>query len=83
MVIGMLADINAVGQVAFLVQQMQAPGWADFWKALALVQKHFADVGLAETSIDLEIWQICQAQQLILITDNRNQGSPDSLEAAI
>jgi hypothetical protein len=31
----------------------------------------------------LEIWQRCQAEQLIFITNNRNQDSPDSLEATI
>ena len=31
----------------------------------------------------MEIWQCCQAQDLILITDNRNDDSPTSLEATI
>ena len=46
MVIGILADNNANGQVDYLVQRMQVPPWADFWQALGLVQKRFADVGL-------------------------------------
>jgi hypothetical protein len=82
-VLGILADVNAIGQVEYLVQQMQAESWADFWKALGLVHKRFAEVGLAPTSSDLQIWRTCQAQQLILITDNRNQDAPDSLEATI
>jgi predicted nuclease of predicted toxin-antitoxin system len=80
---GILADINAIGQVANLVQQMQAKSWVDFWKALGLQHMRFADVGLTRTSTDLEIWRTCQAEQLILITDNRSQDSPDSLEATI
>jgi hypothetical protein len=80
---GILADVNAVGQVAYLIQQMQAEYWADFWTALGLVHKRFADVGLTATSSDLDIWRTCQAEQLVLITDNRNLDSPDSLEAAI
>jgi hypothetical protein len=43
----------------------------------------FGDVGLSESSSDLEVWSVCQAEQLILITDNRNLDSEDSLEAVI
>lgn len=80
---GILPDINAIGQVEALVQQMQAEPWTEFWNALGLVLKRFADVGLSPNSTDLEIWRTCQAEQLILITDNRNHDSFDSLEATI
>jgi hypothetical protein len=40
-------------------------------------------VGLTPTATDLEIWRRCQKEQLILITDNRNKDSEDSLESAI
>jgi hypothetical protein len=83
MVKGILADINAIGYVEVLVQQMQAEPWTEFWGALGLVLMRFEDVGLLPTSSDLEIWRTCQAEQLILITDNRNQDAPDSLEATI
>lgn len=80
---GILPDVNAIGQIHALVRQMQAEPWADFWTALGLVLKQFEDVGLSPKSSDVEIWRTCQAEQLILITDNRNQDSPDSLEATI
>lgn len=80
---GILADNNIIGQVAFLAQMMQSNAWADFWKQLGLVLRHFEDVGLAPTASDVEIWQRCQSEELILITDNRNDDSPDSLSAAI
>jgi hypothetical protein len=83
MVNGILPDINAVGQIHALVRQMRSEPWVDFWNALGLVLKSFEDVGLSATSTDLEIWRTCQAQPLVLITDNRNQDSPDSLEATI
>jgi hypothetical protein len=44
---------------------------------------HFEDVGLADTATDLEVWQRCQAEQMTLITGNRNLTGPDSLEATI
>jgi hypothetical protein len=80
---GILADINARGQVEYLVQLMRTETWISFWDALGLVLRHFEDVGLTPTSTDLEIWRRCQAEQLVLITDNRNYESADSLEATI
>ncbi len=83
MVKGLLADINAIGQVRAIVQHMQSESWREFWNLLGLSLKHFEDIGLSRSSSDLEIWRACQSEQLILITDNRNQASPDSLEATI
>ena len=80
---GILPDVNAIGQIHALVRQMQAEPWADIWAALGIALKRFEDVGLSPTSTDVEIWRTCQVEQLILITDNRNQDSPDSLEATI
>ena len=80
---GLVADANIQGQVEYLVQRMQADAWADFWQALGLVLRRFEDVGLSASSTDLEVWNVCQAEQLILITDNRNLDSEDSLEATI
>jgi hypothetical protein len=83
MVLGLLADNNVIGQVETLVEMMQSPSWAGLWTDLGLVFKRFNDVGLSPTSSDREIWLTCQAEQLALITDNRNHDSPDSLEATI
>lgn len=80
---GILADANIFGEIDALVHQMQTGEWADLWAALGLVLRHFEDVGLSLDASDLEIWQTCQAEQLVLITDNRNRDSVDSLEAVI
>lgn len=80
---GILADNNVIGQVAHLVRLMQAEPWRDFWIDLGLTLFHFQDVGLAPTATDVAIWQCCQSNELILITDNRNDDSPESLTAAI
>jgi hypothetical protein len=71
------------GLVDSLVREMQAEPWTELWQGLGLRLFHFEDVGLNPTSTDLEIWLRCQAEQLIFITNNRNQDSPDSLEATI
>ena len=80
---GLMADANIQGQVEYLVQRMQADAWTDFWQALGLILYRFEDVGLSTSATDLEVWNVCQAEQLILITDNRNLDSEDSLEATI
>ena len=80
---GILADINVIGPVSSLVRQMQTPEWIDIWISLNIELKHFDEVGLSEDSEDLEIWQACQSEQLVLVTDNRNRDREDSLEAAI
>jgi hypothetical protein len=62
---------------------MQMEYGIDLWKALGLVLRHFEDVGLTADASDSLIWQTCQAYQLVLVTDNRNLESADSLEATI
>ena len=80
---GILADNNVIGQVEYLVQRMQTHGWEVFWNDFGLALFHFDEIGLAISAADTEIWQRCQADELILITDNRNDDSPNSLNAAI
>ena len=80
---GILADAHMIGDVENLVAAMQREPWSLFWKHLGLVLYTFEEVGLTPTSPDTEIWLRCQAEQLVLVTDNRNKDSPDSLESAI
>lgn len=80
---GILADNDVRGQVEYLVVLMQAEPWREFWLDLALALFHFEDIGLSATSPDLEVWERCQAEELVLITGNRNLAGPDSLEATI
>jgi hypothetical protein len=80
---GILADINVVGQIIYLVRMMQSGQWGDFWNDLGLALFRFEDVGLNFDATDVEIWKLCQANELVLITDNRNNDSSDSLAAAI
>jgi predicted nuclease of predicted toxin-antitoxin system len=83
MAIRLLADNNVVGQVESLAGAMQSPEWADFWTEFGLSLVYFRDVGLTPTSTDREIWQVCQTERLLLITNNRNQEDADSLEGTI
>jgi hypothetical protein len=80
---GILADINIQGYVDLLVTLMQAEPWQLFWDDLHLRYVHFSDLGLAQNSPDGQVWEVCQQQELVLVTDNRNQDDSESLEATI
>ena len=43
----------------------------------------FPALGLSYDSSDAVIWRTCQREELVLITGNRNNDGPDSLEAMI
>ena len=43
----------------------------------------FADLSLLKDASDAAVWHACQRAQVILITGNRNNDGPDSLEATI
>jgi hypothetical protein len=80
---GILADNDVRGQVDYLVALMSAEPWAEFWHDLGLRALRFEDVGLSVTATDLEVWDRCQAYELVLITGNRNLSGADSLEATM
>ena len=82
-VIGLLADANIEGHVARLATRMQAEEWKEFWDYLDLRCLVFHDVGLHSADPDSVVWQCCQDNQLLLLTDNRNNKGPQSLEATI
>ena len=80
---GVLADVNIEGQVDHLLAIVQAAPWDGLWRDLGLAYAKFGDVGLDRRAPDAEIWQLCQDEEWLLITDNRNRDSADSLEATI
>ena len=81
--ISLLADANIQGQIEILVARMQIGHWRDFWDHLQLRQVTFTDVGLQPSDSDSVVWHHCQQLELLLLTDNRNDDGPESLEATI
>ena len=65
---GILSDNDVRGQVDYLAALMQADPWTEFWQGLGLALLHFEDVGLLPTTRDLEVWERCQKEDLVLIT---------------
>jgi hypothetical protein len=80
---GLLADVNDVKQVRVLLMLLQQEPHAEFWNHLSLTVPTFADLGLHPRSTDLDVWLKCQAEELLLVTANRNDDGPESLEATI
>ena len=66
-------------------QEIAAGGgsWASGEEQLKTPTLTFADVGLAPDTSDSLAWQLCQGQGLVLVTANRNDDGPDSLEATL
>jgi hypothetical protein len=80
---GILADINVGAQARALASIWTSDAWRDFWHDLGLVVESFPDLGLAYNAPDALIWRTCQREGLVLVTGNRNDDGPDSLEATI
>jgi hypothetical protein len=80
---GILADINVGKQRRAILGIWASDTWRDIWSGLGLSVLSFPAVDLAYDSTDAAIWRTCQREKLVLITGNRNDDGPDSLEAVI
>lgn len=80
---GLLADVNIQGIVDDLSEWFQSEDWNYYWTELGIDYFHFSDFGLDPEEHDDVIWRLCQKEGLFLITDNRNNDGPRSLEQTI
>lgn len=80
---GVLADIKMVAQARALVSIWNSETWRDLWNEPGLAVETFASLGLPLDASDALIWRTCQREGVVLMTDNRNDDGPDSLEATI
>ena len=78
-----LSDVNIEGHVQVLVNILESAAWQGMWTLFNLPVYTFRDLGLVPETPDVALWQVCQQQEIILITANRNNDGPDSLESAI
>src|SRR5688572_23512831 len=80
---GLLADVNVQGQLPYVRRLLVV---LDLWDILAaerVALATFRDVNLPLELNDRAIWQFCQAEEWVLLTDNRNEEGPDSLQATL
>ena len=83
MVKGIVGDASIIGHFKLLVSILNAEAWKDIWHELGLHCYTFEQLGLSLGAPDSQVWNTCQREGVILITDNRNEQGADSLEATI
>lgn len=80
---GILADANCEGHLALLLRLFQQNWRQEVWEFLSLGRVTFADFRLSPDASDREVWEACQHEQVVLLTANRNDEGPESLESTI
>ncbi len=80
---GILADHNIEGHFRALIAIWEAEPWRELWKELNIAVESFGSLGILPDASDTELWQACQSRHVVLLTANRNDDGPDSLEATI
>lgn len=80
---GLLADVNVQGHLPYLVRLINEIGVLDLLTDIGITFETFPDRGLQPHMKDRELWNYCQANQLVLFTDNRNHEDENSLNATI
>lgn len=78
-----MADHDIEGQMQVLLRLLNSPAWRELWRELAIQVESFTSLGIPTNTPDAELWQLCQAQEIVLITGNRNEEDATSLEVTI
>ena len=78
---GLLADVNVQGHLPYLRNLLQALGLRTVLDALDLRLATFPDLGLDHHLEDRPLWEFCQREGWVLLTDNRNYEHENSLQA--
>lgn len=80
---GLIADADFLGSFRRILEVLLSDEWIEYWDELGLAVEEFGFLGLSHDASDRLVWERCQETGLILVTGNRNNESPDSLEATI
>jgi len=78
-----MADHDIEGQMQVLLRLLVSAEWRILWTELAVRIESFASLGVSVDTPDTELWRLCQMRQIVLLTGNRNNDGPESLEAVI
>jgi len=78
-----LCDHNVEGQVAVLVSVWTSSEWLELWLAFGCAVETLASLAIPESTLDSELWKLCQSRGIVLITANRNSEGEDSLEVTM
>jgi hypothetical protein len=80
---GLLADVNVQGHLPYLHRLLVVLDLWEVLKAEKIELAAFPDVHLAQDLNDRAIWQFCQSEAWVLLTDNRNDEGEDSLQRTL
>jgi len=78
-----MSDNDVEGQFVALVHIFTGETWKELWAWLACPVHTFESMGLSRQAKDRDVWLECQKREVILVTGNRTQEGPDSLEATL
>jgi len=81
--LGIMADHNIEGHLVVLLRIWTSEAWKSVWEGLSCEVESFARLGIPHDTSDRDLWQLCQPCELVLLTANRHDEGPDSLEAPI
>jgi hypothetical protein len=81
--IRVMCDQDIQGLAQAVLAHCRRSNWKDIWDELRIELFTFVDLGLAADARDADIWQACQAHDIVLLTGNRNAEGSDSLEMTI
>src|SRR5205823_1788097 len=79
---GIMADNDIGGHFEQLTRVLAAV-WETTWEEVGYTVETFESLELPRNLPDRQLWQMCQARQVVLITGNRNSDDPDALEATL
>jgi hypothetical protein len=77
---GVLFDVNIEGHQSYLMNLLAALDMTDIWERYGFRTFTVAAFGHTKSVRDRIIWNRCQAERLVLLTENRNDDGEDSLE---
>jgi hypothetical protein len=80
---GILPDANCEGHFQVLLRVLHGEARREFWHFLNLAVLNFEDLHLPVDASDRTLWEVCQQNEVVLVTGNRNAKGLDSLETTI
>ena len=78
-----MADHDIEGHLQVLLRMLTSEVWGAIWNELGFHIESFESLRLPYNTPDSELWHLCQARQIVLLTANRNKAGPDALESVI
>ena len=79
---GLLTDVNLQGLLPAIRRQIDAD-FREIFDFLNIKLSSFADLGIPEQLDDQSLWLLCQNDGWVLLTENRNQAEPTSLQTTL